>query len=92
MERLDKPTDNLYKTAILMSEMSFSRQLLLKEQPHISKIAIGILVAIMLFGMFVAGFDQGHLFSLVEGKQAFDTKWLHEFQHDMRHAAGFPCH
>ena len=51
-----------------------------------------ILVAIMLFGLFASGFDQGHLFSLVEGKEAFDSKWLHEFVHDMRHASGFPCH
>ncbi|TLX87761.1 MAG: CbtB-domain containing protein [Thaumarchaeota archaeon] len=62
--------------------MSYTRQLLIKRS-DISKVAIGILVAIMLFGFFVVGFDQGQLFSLVEGKQAFD---------DMRHAAGFPCH
>jgi cobalt transporter subunit CbtB len=42
--------------------------------------------------MFVVGYDQGQLFSIVEGKSAFDTKWIHEFTHDMRHAAGFPCH
>ncbi|MGH9986689.1 MAG: CbtB domain-containing protein, partial [Nitrososphaeraceae archaeon] len=41
---------------------------------------------------FVVGYDQGHLFSLVEGQKAFDIKWMHEFYHDMRHAAGFPCH
>jgi len=46
----------------------------------------------MLFGLFSVGFDQGQLFSLVEGKEAFDSNWLHEFVHDMRHAAGFPCH
>jgi hypothetical protein len=68
--------------------MSYTRQLLV-ENSDISKIAIGILVAIMLFGLFVSGFDQGQLFSLVEGKQAFDNKWLHEFVHDMRHASGF---
>jgi Probable cobalt transporter subunit (CbtB) len=45
-----------------------------------------------LLSIFVVGFDQGHLFSSVQSKKAFDTKWLHEFYHDMRHAAGFPCH
>jgi hypothetical protein len=71
--------------------MSYMRQLLI-ERPDIPKVAIGILVAIMLFGLFSVGFDQGQLFSLVEGKEAFDSNWLHEFVHDMRHAAGFPCH
>jgi hypothetical protein len=71
--------------------MSYSRQLLI-ERSEISKVAIGVLVAIMLFGLFSVGFDQGQLFSLVEGKKAFDSNWLHEFVHDMRHAAGFPCH
>ena len=55
-------------------------------------VAIGFLVAVLVFTMFVVGYDQGQLFSLVEGKSAFDTKWIHEFTHDMRHAAGFPCH
>jgi hypothetical protein len=88
---LDKPTNYLYILEILMNEMSYTRQLL-TERSDIPKVAIGVLVAIMLFGLFVSGFDQGQLFSLVEGKEAFDNKWLHEFVHDMRHASGFPCH
>lgn len=71
--------------------MSYTRQLLI-ERSVVPKVAIGVLVAIMLFGLFSVGFDQGQLFSLVEGKKAFDSNWLHEFVHDMRHAAGFPCH
>ena len=71
--------------------MSYTRQLLI-ERSEIPKVAIGVLVAIMLFGLFSVGFDQGQLFSLVEGKKAFDSNWLHEFVHDMRHAAGFQCH
>ena len=88
---MDKPTNYLYILGILMMRMSYTRQLLI-ERPDIPKVAIGILVAIMLFGLFSVGFDQGQLFSLVEGKEAFDSNWLHEFVHDMRHAAGFPCH
>jgi hypothetical protein len=71
--------------------MSYTGQLLI-ERSDIPKVAIGVLVAIMLFGLFSVGFDQGQLFSLVEGKKAFESNWLHEFVHDMRHAAGFPCH
>jgi hypothetical protein len=71
--------------------MSYTRQSLI-ERSEVPKVAIGVLVAIMLFGLFSVGFDQGQLFSLVEGKKAFDSNWLHEFVHDMRHAAGFPCH
>jgi hypothetical protein len=38
------------------------------------------------------GFDQGHLFSVAQGDQAYGDMWMHEFYHDMRHAAGFACH
>ncbi len=65
---------------------------LTKESPRVPRIAVGILVAILLFTMFIVGFDQGHLFSMVQGQKAFDVKWMHEFYHDMRHASGFPCH
>jgi hypothetical protein len=63
-----------------------------KKYYGVPRIAIGILVGILLFGMFIVGYDQGHLFSLAEGQKAFDDMWLHEFSHDLRHAAGFPCH
>ena len=63
-----------------------------KQIDQIPKVAIGILAGVLFFGMFIVGYDQGHLFSLVEGQKAFDEKWIHEFYHDMRHAAGFPCH
>jgi Probable cobalt transporter subunit (CbtB) len=72
--------------------MSSSSILITKATGGVPKIAIGILLGILVFGMFVVGYDQGHLFSLVQGQQAFDTMWIHEFYHDMRHAAGFPCH
>ena len=58
----------------------------------VSKIAIVTLTIIFGFGFFVVGFDQGHIFSLVLGEQAFDEMLIHELTHDMRHAAGFPCH
>ena len=66
--------------------------LLVKESSGLPKIAIGVLLAILLFGMFIVGYDQGQLISLVEGQKAFDDMWMHEFYHDLRHAAGFPCH
>ena len=58
----------------------------------VSKIAIVTLALIFGFGLFVVGFDQGHIFSVVMGEQAFDEMFIHELTHDMRHAAGFPCH
>ena len=54
--------------------------------------AIILLASIFAFGLFVVGYDQGHLFSIVFGEQAYDDMFLHELTHDMRHAAGFPCH
>ncbi len=54
--------------------------------------AIILLAAIFVFGLFVVGYDQGHLFSIIMGETAFEELYLHELTHDMRHAAGFPCH
>lgn len=51
-----------------------------------------ILVVIAGIGIFAVGFDQGQMFSIVLGQEAFDSLYLHELTHDMRHAAGFPCH
>jgi hypothetical protein len=57
-----------------------------------SKIAIAILAIVCGLGLFIVGFDQGHIFSIIMGEQAFDEMFIHELTHDMRHAAGFPCH
>jgi predicted RND superfamily exporter protein len=54
--------------------------------------ALIILTSILCLGLFFVGFDQGHFFSIVQGEDAFIEQFLHEFTHDMRHAAGFPCH
>ena len=58
----------------------------------VSKVAIAVLAIVFGFGLFLVGFDQGHIFSVVMGEQAFDEIFIHELTHDMRHAAGFPCH
>ncbi|HJJ22773.1 MAG TPA: CbtB-domain containing protein [Nitrosopumilus sp.] len=58
----------------------------------ISKLAIMALAIVFTAGLFVVGFDQGHIFSLVYGDQAFEDLYIHELTHDMRHASGFPCH
>ena len=54
--------------------------------------AVISLALIFVLGLFIVGYDQGHIFSLVQGEQAFVEKFLHELTHDIRHAAGFPCH
>jgi len=54
--------------------------------------AVVILAFIFALGLFIVGYDQGHLFSIVLGEQAYDDLFIHELTHDMRHAAGFPCH
>ena len=58
----------------------------------VPKSVLAILVTISVIGFFTVGFDQGHLFSLIYGESAFTEQFLHELTHDMRHAAGFPCH
>lgn len=54
--------------------------------------AIVVLGLVFVAGLFMVGFDQGHIFSIVFGEQAFEDMYIHELTHDMRHAAGFPCH
>ena len=71
--------------------MSQSRQINVSKTgvPTIAIIALAIVFAA---GLFAVGFDQGHIFSIAFGEQAFDEMLIHELTHDMRHAAGFPCH
>ncbi len=71
--------------------MSQSRQINVSKSgvPIIAIVALAIVFAV---GLFLVGFDQGHIFSIVYGEQAFEDLYIHELTHDMRHAAGFPCH
>lgn len=71
--------------------MSQSRQIT-RVSASIPIGAIAVLAAIFALGLFVVGFDQGHIFSIVYGQDAYATQFIHELTHDMRHAAGFPCH
>jgi cobalt transporter subunit CbtB len=50
------------------------------------------LIFVALLALYVLALDQGLLLSLVQGPVAFDMNLIHEFVHDARHAAGFPCH
>lgn len=73
------------------TNMSESRQITVSKK-GVPTIAIIALAVVFAAGLFVVGFDQGHVFSLVYGEQAFEDLYIHELTHDMRHAAGFPCH
>ena len=71
--------------------MSESRSITISKS-GVPLFAIILLACIFVFGLFVVGYDQGHLFSVVLGEEAFEDLYIHELTHDMRHAAGFPCH
>ena len=58
----------------------------------VPKVALAILTSVFVIGLFIVGFDQGHIFSIIYGESSFTEQFLHELTHDMRHAAGFPCH
>jgi len=58
----------------------------------IPKSVLVLLSSVFGIGLFTVGFDQGHIISLVYGESSFVDQFLHELTHDMRHAAGFPCH
>ncbi len=67
------------------------------KEINVSKSAVPLLAIVALAivfaaGLFLVGFDQGHVFSIAFGEQAFEDLYIHELTHDMRHAAGFPCH
>ena len=50
------------------------------------------LTLVGIFALYALALDQGLLLSWVQGPAAFDMNLIHEFVHDARHAAGFPCH
>jgi hypothetical protein len=59
-----------------------------RERPTLLIAVAGL----VLVALYLLAIDQGHLLALVQGQVAFDQNLLHEFVHDARHAAGFPCH
>lgn len=68
-----------------------------KETGSVSKTAVGVLLAILAFGMFVVGYDQGQMAQALFAPMGIHLNhdqlmMIHEFNHDLRHAAGFPCH
>ena len=71
--------------------LSSSKEIVIYKQT-VPIFAVVLLAVIFAFGLFFVGFDQGHLFSIIQGVEAFDDLYIHELTHDMRHAAGFPCH
>jgi hypothetical protein len=80
-----------------MQNMYNINQQITKEVSNVPKIAIGLLAAIVIFGVFVIGFDTGQLEQAFGISAPMDSNnpgmmWLHEFSHDARHAAGFACH
>ena len=58
----------------------------------VPKVALTILASVFVIGLFIVGFDQGHIFSIIYGESSFNEQFLHALTHDMRHAAGFTCH
>jgi hypothetical protein len=89
---LDKPSNCLNTNPIYEKEMTNILHQLTKSSHGVPKLAVGILLVLFGVGFFGMGFDQGQLFSLIEGPNAYGDMYLHEFSHDMRHASGFPCH
>ena len=75
--------------------MSEIRQLNVSKS-EVSKLAIFALSIVFAAGLFLVGFDNGHIVNLIfatDGSTGgIDPMVIHEFTHDMRHAAGFPCH
>ena len=75
---------------------SIGKQVILTAN-KVPRLAVVVLTAIALLGVFAIGFDSGQI------EQAFGVTadmngnnpgvmFLHEFAHDARHVAGFMCH
>nr|AIF20483.1 hypothetical protein [uncultured marine thaumarchaeote KM3_90_C11] len=64
----------------------------IKSISTVPKVALAVLIPVFIIGIFIVGFDQGHIFSIIYGESSFIDQFVHELTHDMRHAAGFPCH
>lgn len=79
-----------YILKIILEHMSQSQKTVsLNKKPVIALVLLTIIFSV---GLFAVGFDQGHIFGIIIGEQAFEELYMHELFHDMRHAAGFPCH
>ena len=93
---MDKPSNRLNNNRFTKFQLIDTSQIT-KSQSAVPVIAAAVLFVIFGLGYFMVGFDQGQLFSIVEGQTAYtqmsgSVGYLHEMTHDMRHAAGFPCH
>ena len=80
-----------------MATQVLINRLITKESTKVPKIAVAVLSGILLFGMFVVGYDQGQLAQALFAPMGIHLNHnqlmlIHEFNHDLRHAAGFPCH
>tara|TARA_B100001013_G_C24496440_1_gene397346 strand:+ start:109 stop:300 length:192 start_codon:yes stop_codon:yes gene_type:complete len=43
----------------------------------VPKVALAILASVFIIGLFVVGFDQSHIFSIIYGESAFVDQFLH---------------
>lgn len=89
--KLDAQSNGLNKFNKPKLTLSQSKGITITES-KVPIFAIAILAIVFAVGLFVVGYDQGHIFSVVLGEQAYEDLYIHELTHDMRHAAGFPCH
>ena len=89
--KLDALSNDLNKFNKSNSTLPQSKGITITES-KVPLYAIALLAIVFAVGLFVVGYDQGHIFSVVLGEQAYEDLYIHELTHDMRHAAGFPCH
>ena len=79
-------------TSFEFSELLSESKQVTKSIADVPLFSIIILSIVFVFGLFIVGYDQGHIFSVMQGEQAYVDQFIHELTHDIRHAAGFPCH
>ena len=77
--------------------MSLYPELRVMNNDSVPKLAIGILAVIAIFSIYIVGYDQGQMAQALFAPLGIHLNHnqlmiIHEFNHDLRHAAGFPCH
>jgi hypothetical protein len=70
---LDKPDNHLYTCYSSIRIMSLSQEQKVIGRGGVPVIAAGVLIGVALFSLWVVGYDVGQIFSIVQGKPAYDT-------------------
>ena len=80
--KLDAQSNDLNKLNKSKLPLSQSNGITITES-KIPIFTIVLLAIVFVFGLFLVGYDQGHIFSVLLEEQAYEDLYIHELTHDM---------